>query len=128
MQDRQTLTSIAAMYDVTPSELAQTNRLGLGRLVFPGQVLRVPPRPPPRPAPAPRPAPPDTEVVEYQFVRLRVRHITAGRGVVAGSVLFTPNAVIFDPDPQVVKKTEEEAKQLTTQKIYFFILFPTHMI
>ncbi len=31
--------------------------------------------------------------------QLKVRHITSGRGVVAGSILFTPNAVIFDPDP-----------------------------
>ena len=33
------------------------------------------------------------------FMQLKVRHITSGRGVVAGSILFTPNAVIFDPDP-----------------------------
>jgi hypothetical protein len=31
--------------------------------------------------------------------QLKVRHITSGRGVVAGSILFTPIAVIFDPDP-----------------------------
>ena len=31
---------------------------------------------------------------------VQVRHITLGRGVVAGSILFTPNAVIFDPDSQ----------------------------
>ena len=36
--DRETVTSIAAMYDVTPSELVQTNKLGMSRMVFPGQV------------------------------------------------------------------------------------------
>merc|ERR1711892_512895 len=48
---RETLTSIAAMYDVTPSELAQKNKLGMSRMVFPGQVLRIPPPPPPPPPP-----------------------------------------------------------------------------
>ena len=36
--DRETVTSIAAMYDITPSELVQTNKLGMSRMVFPGQV------------------------------------------------------------------------------------------
>ena len=66
----QTLTSIAAMYDVTPSEVCQTNRLGMSRLVFPGQVLRIPP-----PAPPPPPVkekPPDMEVIEHQFIKLKV--------------------------------------------------------
>merc|ERR1712013_587135 len=98
VSDRETLTSIAAMYDVTPSELAQKNKLGMSRLVFPGQVLRIPPPPPPTPPP-PDPVA-ELEIVEYQFIKLRVRHITSGRGVVSGSVLFTPNAVIFDPDPK----------------------------
>ena len=36
--DRETVASIAAMYDITPSELVQTNKLGMSRMVFPGQV------------------------------------------------------------------------------------------
>lgn len=36
-----TLTSVAARFDTTPSELAKMNRLAT-RLVFPGQVLYVP--------------------------------------------------------------------------------------
>lgn len=36
-----TLTSVAARFDTTPSELAKMNRLAT-RLVFPGQVLFVP--------------------------------------------------------------------------------------
>ena len=39
---------------------------------------------------------------------------TLGRGVVSGSVLFTPNAVIFDPDPKdpLVEELEPEAFQI----------------
>jgi len=112
VSDRETLTSIAAMYDVTPSELAQKNKLGMSRLVFPGQVLRIPPPPPPIPPP-PDPVA-ELEIIEYQFIKLRVRHITSGRGVVSGSVLFTPNAVIFDPDPKdpLVEELEPEAFQI----------------
>lgn len=36
-----TLTSVAARFDTTPSELAKLNRLS-ARTVFPGQILRVP--------------------------------------------------------------------------------------
>ena len=52
--------------------------------------------------------------MEYQFIKLRVRHITSGRGVVGGSVLFTPNAIIFDPDPKdpLVEELEPEAFQI----------------
>ena len=110
--DRETLTSIAALYDLTPSQLAQTNKLGMSRLVFPGQVLRIP-APPPPPPPPPDPVA-ELEIVEYQFIKLRVRHITTGRGVVSGSVLFTPNAVIFDPEPTdpLVEELEPEAFQI----------------
>ena len=115
VKERETVNSIAALYDLTPSEMAQANKLGMSRLVFPGQVLRVP-------APPPPPPPPDLErekreqmdIIEYQFIKLKVRHITLGRGVVMGSVLFTPNAVIFDPDPKdpLVEELEPEAFQI----------------
>ena len=39
VKERETVNSIAALYDVTPSELCQVNRLGMSRMVFPGQVL-----------------------------------------------------------------------------------------
>ena len=112
VKDRETLASIAALHDVTPSELVSHNKLGMSRMVFPGQVLRIPPPPPP-PPPPPDPVA-EVEIVEYQFIKLRVRHITSGRGVVSGSVLFTPNAVIFDPDPQdpLVEELEPEAFQI----------------
>lgn len=112
VRDRETLASIAALHEVTPSELVSHNRLGMSRMVFPGQVLRIPPPPPP-PPPPPDPVA-ELEIVEYQFIKLRVRHITSGRGVVSGSVLFTPNAVIFDPDPQdpLVEELEPEAFQI----------------
>lgn len=37
-----TLASVAAHFDITPSELAILNRLPSSRTVFPGQVIRVP--------------------------------------------------------------------------------------
>lgn len=39
--DRDTLTSVAARFDTTPSELTAINRLG-SNFIFPGQVLQVP--------------------------------------------------------------------------------------
>ena len=112
VRDRETLASIAALHDVTVGELVSHNKLGMSRMVFPGQVLRIP-SPPPPPPPPPDPVA-DLEIVEYQFIKLRVRHITSGRGVVSGSVLFTPNAIIFDPDPQdpLVEELEPEAFQI----------------
>ena len=39
--DRDTLTSVAARFDTTPSELTSLNRL-VGSFVYPGQTLLVP--------------------------------------------------------------------------------------
>lgn len=39
--DRDTLTSVAAHFDTTPSELTQLNRLG-SSFIYPGQQLQVP--------------------------------------------------------------------------------------
>lgn len=41
MEASDTLTSVAARFDTTPSELCKINRLA-ARTVFPGQVIRVP--------------------------------------------------------------------------------------
>ncbi|XP_049774176.1 oxidation resistance protein 1 isoform X12 [Schistocerca cancellata] len=172
-----TLTSVAARFDTTPSELAKLNRLG-ARLIFPGQVLRVPLRgpaadsaegadrqqpqlQPPAPAhpegqltpaaaadaarpsaetdileslrpvsPKPtgpsvtseatHPSHPDTtgssgasleeQRAERRFLKINVRHITDGQGVVGGVLLVTPNAVMFDPnvsDPLVIEHGPE---------------------
>ena len=48
VQERDTLTSIAARFDCLPTEVMKANRLG-ARLVFPGQVLVVPSRLPDQP-------------------------------------------------------------------------------
>ena len=79
------------------------------------QVLRIPAPPPPPPPPDPvKEDRAQLDIVEYQFIKLKVRHITLGRGVVSGSILFTPNAVIFDPDPKdpLVEELEPEAFQI----------------
>lgn len=45
-----------------------------------------------------------------RFLKLNVRHITDGQGVVGGVLLVTPNAVMFDPnvsDPLVIEHGPE---------------------
>lgn len=37
-------------------------------------------------------------IVVQRFLKLNVRHITDGQGVVGGVLLVTPNAVMFDPN------------------------------
>ncbi|XP_067014093.2 oxidation resistance protein 1 isoform X2 [Anabrus simplex] len=140
-----TLTSVAARFDTTPSELAEINRLNT-RLLFPGQVLQVPLKENesdstqpesavpgshelgptsdisdvPERAPTPLLPPPpimegsvDSEVAaatERRFLKINVRHITDGQGVVGGVLLVTPNAVMFDPnvsDPLVIEHGPE---------------------
>ncbi|XP_046393013.1 oxidation resistance protein 1 isoform X3 [Ischnura elegans] len=175
-----TLTSVAARFDTTPSELCKLNRLA-SRLIFPGQLLYVPAkgggedggeeggdggggeeggaggrrrssgssvttptgdrRPgdeaeeekelldilrPSSPKPClermrSSPSPPhgvgdgteerhvDRECLE-RFLKINVRHITDGQGVVGGVLLVTPNAVMFDPnvsDPLVIEHGPE---------------------
>ncbi|MPC20043.1 Nuclear receptor coactivator 7 [Portunus trituberculatus] len=151
-----TLTSIAARFDTTPSELTKLNKL-LTRFVYPGQVIAVPDKAtvtlddkpgiqdppddtggghdslthirPPSPnhrvdlrspaSPHTCPRTPansmetekslDKECLE-KFLKISVRHITDGQGVVAGVLLVTPNAVMFDPnvsDPLVIEHGPE---------------------
>ncbi|CAB3359495.1 Hypothetical predicted protein [Cloeon dipterum] len=48
--------------------------------------------------------------VRERFLRINVRHITDGQGVVGGVLLVTPNAVMFDPnvsDPLVIEHGPE---------------------
>ena len=100
----ETLNSIAAKYDTIPSRLAEHNKLS-SRLIFPGQKLRIPPPEPAKPPPPAKPVyPEEPEMIDPQFVRLNVRHITDGKGIVSGSLLLTPKVVMFNPslnDPLV---------------------------
>lgn len=151
-----TLTSIAARFDTTPSELTKLNKLST-RYVYPGQVIAVPDKltslddkaseghqdsieesngqdplthiRPPSPnqrgdlrspvSPHTYPRTPansveiekslDRECLE-KVLKISVRHITDGQGVVAGVLLVTPNAVMFDPnvsDPLVIEHGPE---------------------
>ncbi|XP_023932512.1 oxidation resistance protein 1 [Lingula anatina] len=155
VRDRDSLTSIAAKFDTTPSVLVKINRL-VTRVVFPGQNIFVPdkdyvPSEPTSPVESPTssatsnplkiavgrvepdlhtplrspghaervfPSSPPQEVHEIEppkplsedeakkldeecyerFIKLNVRYITDGQGVVKGVLLVTPNAVMFDPD------------------------------
>ncbi|XP_055540867.1 uncharacterized protein LOC129727253 isoform X21 [Wyeomyia smithii] len=179
VKDRDTLTSVAARFDTTPSELTQLNRLA-SSFIYPGQQLLVPdktakPAPSaagtdgdsdastersshspterrrkgsqedlsqdekdlleglrpgsPKPGHIERVASPNTQsgggggggdtatgyndedpVTIQRFLKINVRHITDGQGVVGGVLLVTPNAVMFDPnvsDPLVIEHGPE---------------------
>jgi len=135
----ETLISIAARYDTTPSVLAQHNKL-TSRLIFPGQKLRIPPpkaKTPDAPSSpmlskdegvkpsvagkklekAEQPTyPEEPEMVDTQFVRVNVRHITDGKGIVSGSLLVTPKVVMFNPslDDPLVQENDPDSYQLVT--------------
>lgn len=52
----------------------------------------------------------DDPVITQRFLKINVRHITDGQGVVSGVLLVTPNAVMFDPnvsDPLVIEHGSE---------------------
>lgn len=52
----------------------------------------------------------DDPVITQRFLKINVRHITDGQGVVGGVLLVTPNAVMFDPnvsDPLVIEHGSE---------------------
>ncbi|XP_023247916.1 oxidation resistance protein 1 isoform X9 [Copidosoma floridanum] len=152
--DRDTLTSVAARFDTTPSELSKLNRL-VSRFIYPGQQLFVPVkgeatsgdgrsestgsdatqeghegqdelpadekelldnlRPvSPKPGHLERVKTPamdeDSHTYKERFLKITVRHITDGQGVVGGVLLVTPNAVMFDPnvsDPLVIEHGAE---------------------
>ncbi|XP_043230961.1 oxidation resistance protein 1-like isoform X6 [Amphibalanus amphitrite] len=142
VQERDTLTSIAARFDCLPTELVKANRLN-ARLVFPGQVLLVPSRVADQPPAATTAAADDAAAGGAQkeagveeraahsgetqaaakgtstgadpeldkdclmkYVKIKTRHITDGQGVVTGTLLVTPNCLMFDPnvsDPLVLE-------------------------
>ncbi|CAG4924199.1 unnamed protein product [Colias eurytheme] len=129
VRDRDTLTSLAARFDTTPSELTKLNRLAT-QFIFPGQTLLVPDKrkdgdkesdgpsesgdntsestqgAPSEPAQEKeildslRPGSPEAPAsnAPQRFLKINVRHITDGQGVVSGVLLVTPNAVMFDPN------------------------------
>ncbi|XP_075983975.1 TLD domain-containing protein mustard isoform X4 [Anticarsia gemmatalis] len=130
VRDRDTLTSLAARFDTTPSELTKLNRLAT-QFIFPGQTLLVPDKrkdgdkdsdgpsesgdntsestqgAPSEPAQEKeildslRPVSPEAPASSsgpQRFLKINVRHITDGQGVVSGVLLVTPNAVMFDPN------------------------------
>ncbi|XP_037922196.1 nuclear receptor coactivator 7 isoform X20 [Hermetia illucens] len=173
--NRDTLTSVAARFDTTPSELSHLNRLNTS-FIFPGQQLLVPDKSKadgsteatdttatasgtsggdekptsasgksspvdrksskeelvpeekdfleglrpnsPKPGHIERVSsskgtgsdPADDPVITQRFLKINVRHITDGQGVVGGVLLVTPNAVMFDPnvsDPLVIEHGPE---------------------
>lgn len=168
VKDSDTLESIAAFFDTTPSELKKLNRLA-SRLIFPGQVLFVPqPQETVEEVKLPPSSPKGTAATEImedrpcmdiplvkmadkppakipghierqtstsshsydespqklseeeakqldqecheRFIKVGVKHITDGQGVVSGVLLVTPNAVMFDPnvsDPLVLEHGAE---------------------
>ncbi|XP_011506170.1 PREDICTED: oxidation resistance protein 1 [Ceratosolen solmsi marchali] len=155
---RDTLTSVAARFDTTPSELNKLNRLG-STFIYPGQQLRVPAKGEgapggeksestgsegiqeheehdelpsvekellhnlkpvlAKPGHLERVKTPlgnanamneDIQPYKERFLKITVRHITDGQGVVGGVLLVTPNAVMFDPnvsDPLVIEHGPE---------------------
>ncbi|XP_018799320.1 PREDICTED: oxidation resistance protein 1 isoform X6 [Bactrocera latifrons] len=173
--NRDTLTSVAARFDTTPSELTHLNRLN-SSFIYPGQQLLVPDKSAAkndsvsgsatgidekgsdasisgksspidrklsttdeqndendileglRPG-SPKPGhiervdsakstdnaqaeanKSDDPVITQRFLKINVRHITDGQGVVGGVLLVTPNAVMFDPnvsDPLVIEHGPE---------------------
>ncbi|XP_070142572.1 nuclear receptor coactivator 7 isoform X9 [Drosophila kikkawai] len=165
--NRDTLTSVAARFDTTPSELTHLNRLN-SSFIYPGQQLLVPDKSAKDDASSSstndpdggslsgksspierklsgdesrekdileglRPGSPkpghiervsnssqqqaeeeanksDDPVITQRFLKINVRHITDGQGVVGGVLLVTPNAVMFDPnvsDPLVIEHGPE---------------------
>ncbi|XP_017846737.1 uncharacterized protein LOC108602914 isoform X22 [Drosophila busckii] len=167
--NRDTLTSVAARFDTTPSELTHLNRLN-SSFIYPGQQLLVPDKSAKDDASTSstgtnegggggsvsgksspierklssdetkeekdileglRPGSPkpghiervssnsqaeenadksDDPVITQRFLKINVRHITDGQGVVGGVLLVTRNAVMFDPnvsDPLVIEHGPE---------------------
>lgn len=52
----------------------------------------------------------EDQILVQRFLKINVRHITDGQGVVGGVLLVTPNAVMFDPnvsDPLVIEHGPE---------------------
>ena len=56
----------------------------------------------------------DLEIIDSQFLRINVRHVTDGAGVVVGSILITPKVLMFNPNlsDQLVEESEPDKYQV----------------
>ena len=56
----------------------------------------------------------DPEIIDSQFLRINVRHVTDGAGVVVGSILITPKVLMFNPNltDQLVEESEPDKYQV----------------
>ena len=97
---------VSDIFFICVFRLKQHNRLSSG-FVFPGQLLKIPPPEPDKP-PEPSnkqnkrpsggrkssaPVPDEPEIFDAQFVKINVRFITEGKGIVSGSLLLTAKNV-----------------------------------
>ena len=92
------------MFLFSVSRLKQHNRLSSG-FVFPGQLLKIPPPEPEKPLEqntenrkssgnkTSSPIIEEPEIFDLQFVKINVKFITDGKGIVSGSLLLTPKTV-----------------------------------
>eukprot|EP00096_Caligus_rogercresseyi_P014466 TRINITY_DN6985_c0_g1_i1.p1 TRINITY_DN6985_c0_g1~~TRINITY_DN6985_c0_g1_i1.p1 ORF type:complete len:471 (-),score=126.30 TRINITY_DN6985_c0_g1_i1:366-1778(-) len=123
--EEETLNSVAAKFSLSPNELISLNRLG-SRFVFKGQTLRIAFPPPPskqasslvaakRLSSSQEETMEEEDLFDSQFVRLGVSHVTDGRGIVRGSLLFTPKSFMFNPHPgdPLVKENASESDSYT---------------
>ena len=58
----------------------------------------------------------DPEIIDAQFLRINVRHVTDGAGVVVGSILITPKVLMFNPNlsDQLVEESEPDKYQVSS--------------
>ena len=87
-------------FNIKCFRLKQHNKLSSG-FVFPGQLLKIPPPEPEKP-PEPKKEPPkktsipeEPEIFDTQFVKVNVKFITEGKGIVSGSLFLTPKNVVL---------------------------------
>ena len=107
VKDGDNLNKIAVMHDTSASKIAQINKMSSSRLVFPGQILKIPAPDPPKPKPPEPKIDEDVVDLDNNFVRINVKHITDDKGIVDGTILLTHKVVMFDPyahDPLVARQ------------------------
>ncbi len=121
VKDGETLNSIAASYDTTPSLLAQLNRLSSSSFLFPGKKLKIPPKEVVKPKadasdesdskPRLRSVKEEEEyVVPGAYIKVNVKRVTQGHGCIHGCILLTNKSFMFSPnqtDPAVHEFQQE---------------------
>ena len=70
----------------------------------------------------------DPEIIDSQFLRINVRHVTDGAGVVVGSILITPKVLMFNPNlsDQLVEESEPDKYQVSPLTPRFLIIYWFH--